>query len=496
MSELLITGGLAFVGGRVAPHDLLLRAGRIAAVLPPGGGPAGVPRHDASARLILPGLVNAHTHGHANLMKGVADRWLLEASLTHGPWMGGQRDVGTIHLSTLLGAVEMLETGCTACYDLFYEFPAPTPEGLAAAARAYAEAGMRAVIAPMVADLTLFEVLPGFLGTLPKELRERVGAFRLAPAEATLAALRTAFAVAPDLPEGITLALAPTIPHHCTAAFLRGCRSLAQEFGLRLHMHVAESRLQAVLGRRLWGHGPVFEIDRHGLLGPDFTLAHCVWLEEAELDLVAARGASIAHMPSSNLRLGAGVAPLCAMLDRGITVGLGTDGCNSADSLDMFETTRLAANLSRIRDLPRSAWLGGAEALTLATAGGADVLGLETGQIAPGFAADLVLLDLGHRGFTPLNDALVQAVTCNVSGAVREVFVGGRSVVVEGRCLAPSVRDLATRAAGALEELRARLAPARALAERIEPFTVAYDEREGRAPLPVISRIPVEAQYS
>lgn len=485
---MLIAGGLVWDGETAARRDLLLRDGLIAALLPPGEGPADMPRFDATDRLVLPGLVNAHTHGHANLMKGVADRWLLESSLTNGPWMGGQRDAATIRLSALLGAAEMLEAGCTACYDLFFEFPAPSAEGLAAAAEAYAEAGMRAVIAPMVADRALFEAFPGMLETMPAELRAQAAALRLAPAEQTLAALREALSIAP--PPGIAFALAPTIPHHCSDAFLRGCRDLAATRGLRLHMHIAESKLQALAARRLWGMGPVAHVAAQGLLGPHFTAAHAIWLEESELDLLAQHGAGIAHMPASNLRLGSGVAPLAAMRARGITVGLGTDGCNSADSLDMFEAMRLAAHLSRIRDLPRAAWLGARDALHLATEGGAALLGLKAGRIAPGYAADLALLDLGHRGFVPLHDAANQAVTCNVAGAVREVFVAGRQVVAEGRCLA--ARGLRARAQAALDELTENLAPARALAARLEPHAAAYVEREGRAPFAVQAKIPTE----
>jgi cytosine/adenosine deaminase-related metal-dependent hydrolase len=489
MSELLITGGLL---ADMTRRDILVRAGRIVAVLQPGEGPPDVPRFDAADRLVLPGLVNAHTHGHANLMKGVADRWLLESSLTNGPWMGGRRDAATIHLSTLLGAAEMLEAGCTACYDLFFEFPAPTAEGLMVAAAAYAEAGMRAVIAPMVADRALFEVLPGFLDTLPEDLRAEAAAFRMPPAAQTLAALHEAFASARSLPPGITLALAPTIPHHCSDEFLLGCRDLAAQHGLRLHTHVAESKLQALLARRLWGMGPIAHLDRHGLLGPHFTAAHAIWLEGSELDLLAARGASLAHMPASNLRLGNGVAPIAAARARGIAVGLGTDGCNSADSLDMFEQMRLAAQVSRIRDVPRAEWIDAAAARQMATEGSATVLGLgaEIGCLAPGFAADLALLDLNHRAFVPLQDAGNQAVTCNAGGAVREVFVAGRQVVRDGRCIA--AQNLRARAADALAELMPRLAPARALAARLEPHVAAYAARESAAPFPMTAKIPVE----
>ena len=135
---LLLSGGLVLdpKTGTTERRDLLIAHGTIAAIGAPGtlDGSTAV-RHDAGDRLIMPGLVNAHTHGHANLMKGVAEAWTLEASLTNGPWMAGTRDPDTIYLSTLLGAIDMLSKGCTACFDLFYEFPRPTKAGFAAAAR-------------------------------------------------------------------------------------------------------------------------------------------------------------------------------------------------------------------------------------------------------------------------------------------------------------------------------------------------------------------------
>ena len=161
---LLLTDGLVLdpESGRADRKDLLIEAGRIAAIGATGTLDAtNATRHDARDRLIMPGLVNAHTHGHANLMKGVAEAWTLEASLTNGPWLAGTRDPDTIYLSTLLGAIDMLSKGCTACFDLFYEFPQPTKAGFTAAARAYADAGMRAVLAPMVARAQTSEVVIG-----------------------------------------------------------------------------------------------------------------------------------------------------------------------------------------------------------------------------------------------------------------------------------------------------------------------------------------------
>jgi 5-methylthioadenosine/S-adenosylhomocysteine deaminase len=464
-------------------RDILVRDGRIAAVEPAGtiavDEASGVAVYDAARRLVIPGLVNAHTHGHANLAKGVADRWTLELSLTHGPWLGGARDPATMYLSAALGAVDMVLKGCSACYDLVYEFPQPTPEGILAVARAYADVGMRAVLAPMIADRTLFEAIPGLADSLPPHLRAQVERFRLAGAGATLAAIGQVLEVRRDLPDGITLALAPTIPHHCSEDFLARCKTLAERHGLRLHMHVAESRLQALVGEATYGGSLVRHLADTGYVGPTFTAAHAIWLDRADLDLLAASGASVAHIPASNFRLGSGLALVRPMLDRGITVGLGTDGANSSDAMNMFEAVRLASFTSRGYDLPRDAWLSAREALRFATEGSAAVLGLagRIGRIAVGCAADLVLLDLSHVNYLPLNDPINQIVCCENADAVTDVMIAGRFVVA-GRRL--TTIDPAQRFAGLGEvvmTLRERTSAARLLASELEPFVAAGARR-------------------
>ena len=133
---------------------------------------------DASRRLLHPGLVNAHTHGHGNLSRSMGDRWTLELLLASAPHMSPYQSVEEKRVSATIGAAEMLLKGCTACYDLFVEFPLPTEEGIAAVAEAYAQAGMRAVIAPMMADMTLYEAIPGLMEALPPHLQTRGRAAR------------------------------------------------------------------------------------------------------------------------------------------------------------------------------------------------------------------------------------------------------------------------------------------------------------------------------
>src|SRR5215510_1557222 len=178
-------------GHRAPPADILIAGDTIAEVGAPGlAAPDDVVLIDATDRLIHPGLINAHTHGHGNLSKGMGDRFTLELLLTAAPWLSGNRSIEDKYLTTYIGAIEMLMKGCTACYDLTVEFPQPTPEGLSACAKAYSDAGMRAVVAPMVAGATFYEAIPGLMDVLPPALQTEVERLKLAPEEASLSAMR------------------------------------------------------------------------------------------------------------------------------------------------------------------------------------------------------------------------------------------------------------------------------------------------------------------
>jgi cytosine/adenosine deaminase-related metal-dependent hydrolase len=497
-----VTGDFVIRGGLVADlqdgtclrRDLVIGDGLIAAVLPEHdqNAPTGhAAIFDARDRLIIPGLINTHTHGHANLMKGVADRWTLEASLTNGPWLGGGRDPGIMYLSTLLGAVDMILKGCTACFDLVYEFPRPSAEGIAAVARAYSDAGMRAVLAPMIADRSLFQAIPGLAQSLPENLRARVDASTLAPGEETIAAVAAIAADKINLPAGITLAVAPTIPHHCSDSFLHQCGELADRHDLTVHMHIAESRLQAVVARQHYGASALTHLDRLGILRPGFVAAHCVWLDEDDLDLLAEHGACVAHIPASNYRLGSGIAHLRPMLDRGICVGLATDGANSSDALNMFEAMRLASFSSRVFGAPRDQWLSARETLHAATVAGAAILRLpQCGRIAQGFAADLTFLDLDNLNFVPLNDPLNQIVSAEDSSAVTDVMIGGRFVVQSKKVTTVDCARLRLDVAATLNRLNPCIAESRAFAQQLEPLVVAFTDRHSASPLPMNQYVP------
>ena len=475
MKRLLIHGARVLLpDATAAPHrDILVEDGRIAALLDPGTAVEDARPHDAGGRLVMPGMINGHTHGHGGLSKGMGDKWDLALLLVHAGWIGGSRGLDDKKLSTTLTAVEMLRKGCTAGYDLAFEFPGPTVEGLEAMAEAYRAVGLRAVLAPMVADLTFFQATPGLIQAMPEAHRARAAAMSMAKADDILS---TIHAAARGWRGGdVRLGCAPTIPLHCSDDFLAGCRDLAEEHGLPMQTHVAEARYQAGGGEVRYGSTLLAHMDAMGLVGPRFSVAHGVWLTDADLALLAARGAGLSHNPGSNMRLASGIAPARAAIRAGVTVGLGTDGSGSSDNQNMFEAMRLAAFASRLwENATEEDWLGTAETVRLATQGSAKLLGIDAGAVEPGKLADLLFLDLSHVNWLPFNDAANQLVWTEEGLALREVMIGGEWKLRDGRVLGVDEAALARQAQEAADRLLAANAGTREWCEAVAPHVSCH----------------------
>ena len=494
----IVTGGLVLVAGETSARaaDLVLRDDCIEAIVAPGSVTSeAAERIDATGRLIIPGLINAHTHGHGGLAKGIGDRWSLELLLNAGSWINVGRTDEDRYLSTLLSGVEMLRKGCTACYDLSAMLPAPTVEGLHEVARAYGDIGMRAVISPMIADRAFYQAIPGLLDAFPAELRTLAEAMRTAPGEVTLAAIREAARTWPHARDRIRLGIAPTIPLHCSDEFMIGCRDLAAEFDLPVQTHLAESPVQRAGAQRRYGMTLTAHLDRLGLLGPKFSGAHAIWIDDAEIALLAKHGGTLAHNPGSNLRLGNGIADMRRAIAGGVTVGVGTDGSSSADNQNMFEAMRLAAFVSRVFDRPPEDWIGAAEAIRLATEGSAAVLGMGDliGKIAPGYKADLVFLDLDHVNLVPLNSAVNQLVNTEDGTAVRDVMVGSKFVLRDGALPGLDWPRIAARARSAAARLAEANAGARRAVESLAPVVNHFCVGLGRCAHDLPRKLSAEA---
>jgi 5-methylthioadenosine/S-adenosylhomocysteine deaminase len=480
--RLIISGGLIVAAGSDSARraDIILDGETIIDIVEPGT--ADGPRFDASERLVIPGLINAHTHGHGALAKGAGDLWSLELLLNAGPWTSGQRTDEDRYLSTLLSAIEMIKKGCTACYDLTAMLPVPSVDGLNQVARAYTDLGMRAVISPMIADRTFYQAIPDLLDAFPEDLRPLAADMKMASSDSILAPIREAAKNWAFSRDRIRLGIAPTIPLHCSDDFMVSCRDMAAEFGLPLQTHLAESPVQRASALKRYGVPLTAHLQRLGLLGPSFSGAHAIWIDESEIELIARSGGTLAHNPGSNLRLGNGIADVRRAISAGVPVGVGTDGSSSSDNQNMFEAMRLAAYVSRAFDRSPEHWVSTIEAFHLATQGSAKVLGMADliGKIAVGYKADFAFLDLHHVNLVPLNNAMNQLVNTEDGSAVRDVMIGGRFVLQDRELVGIDWPHIVGRAQEAVARLARANASTRERAERLAPVVNQFCVGLGR----------------
>jgi guanine deaminase len=267
----------------------------------------------------------------------------------------------------------------------------------------------------------------------------------------------------------IRLGVAPTIPHHCSDEFIRACADLAKEHGVGLHSHVAESKVQAIVGLKRYGKTLTAHLDDLGALGSNFTVAHGVWLDHDDMKRLGDHGASVSHNPGSNMRLGNGLADMRGMLDRKVNVGIGTDGANCSDNLNMFEAMRLASFASKAQTPDAERWVTTEDVCVAATEGSARALGFagRIGRLAPGYKADIVFLDLGHVNWLPLNDPTNQLVHTEDGSAVHSVMIGGRMIVEDRRVTTVDMAALARDVEGARARLAKVNAPTKEIVERL-----------------------------
>jgi guanine deaminase len=490
---LLLKGGRVLNGTRTTlePADVLVNNTRIVAVRPSLPVSRDVQEYDATGCIILPGLINAHTHSHNNLTRGLADNWTLEDLLNYGPVLYANRTPEEQYLSAAIGAIEMLKTGCTAAYDLFTSLPAPNQRAVEATISAYTDVGMRAVVSPLVADMVFYQTVPGLLELLPPDLKKTVAGIEAAPTKGLLDVVEDVVRRWDGAADGrIRVGVGPTIPGQCTDQLLTGCLRLAREYGVGIHTHLAETKIQVIYGMHRWGKSLVGQLGDLNLLGPGFVGAHGVWLTSGDIRQLADTGATVVHNPASNLKLGSGIAPVREMLSQeGLNVGLGADGSMSSDNQNMFEAMRFAALVNKVRyPYQPEHWIGAQAVWAMATTGSAQALGMveDIGAVAPGYKADLVLLRADSVFLRPLNHPLNALVYAETGASVETVLVDGRIVLEEGRVLTLDEKRVYGRAQEAADQFHhERNVNARALADRLTPYLAAACRTAAAVPYPI-----------
>jgi guanine deaminase len=263
---------------------------------------------------------------------------------------------------------------------------------------------------------------------------------------------------------------------------------LIHQYGVSFHTHLVETKIQAIHASQRWGKTVVGHLDEMGFLGPHFIGAHSVWLTDEDIRRLADTGSLIAHNPASNLKLGSGISPIREMLDRGITVGLGTDGSMSSDNQNLFEAMRLAALVSKVR-MPHhpDRWVGAVDVWKMVTSGSAKVLGMvsDIGSIAPGRKADLILLQADSVFLRPLNHVVNALVYAETGADVTTVLVDGRVILEKGRLLTLDESRLRNKAQEAAERVRHQNREIWALAERVAPYLSTACQKVIKTPFPV-----------
>jgi 5-methylthioadenosine/S-adenosylhomocysteine deaminase len=403
-------------------HAVAVRGGLVEAVLPSAQAAqryADYARVDLPGHALIPGLVNAHTHAAMSLLRGIADDLPLMRWLQEHVWPAEAKHVSAqfVKDGTLVACAEMLRGGVTCMNDMYF-FPE-------AALEAALESGMRAAL-----GLIAVEFPSAYAADPDQYLAKGL-------------ALRDQWREHPRL----SFCLAPHAPYTVSDATFRKVAQFAAELELPVHVHVHETVQE--IDRSLQEHGerPLARLARLGLLGPDLIAVHAVHLEPAEIALLARHGSSVAHCPSSNLKLASGLAPVAALAAAGVNVALGTDGAASNNRLDLFQEMRSAALLAKAVAQDAGA-LPAHAALRAATLGGATALGLEAriGSIAPGKAADLAAVEFDSLEMQPAFDVVSHLVYVCGREHVTDVWVGGERVLENRRLARVDLADLQARA--------------------------------------------------
>ena len=360
---------------------------------------------DARGGIIMPGLVNAHTHLPMSLFRGLADdmplsQWLDEIIF---PAEAAHVSPESVALGARLSVAEMLLGGTTTCCDGYF---------LAhRIAEAVEEAGLRAVLGQGVIDFPA----PGVA-----DPRENINAAKVFVQQW----------------QGRSARIRPSIfchsPYTCSAETMRAAKQAAEEQGLLFQIHVAETRSEALKCREAHGCSPVQYLDRLGLLNRRTLLVHAVWVDDTDIRIIGKRGARVVHCPESNMKLASGIAPIPDMLAAGVTVALGTDGCASNNDLDLWAEMDAAAKLHKVQRLDSTVMDAGA-VLRMATIEGARAIGLdkETGSLEIGKQADLIVIDTNQPHLVPMYHPRSHLVYAVHAADVRHVLIAGRPVVRE-----------------------------------------------------------------
>jgi 5-methylthioadenosine/S-adenosylhomocysteine deaminase len=381
---------------------------------------------DWSNRILMPGFVNGHTHLAITSLRGLAeDRPLLDWLLNGlGPYQAAMNEEDSL-IADYLGCCELINSGITCVADF---------DGFSPLNQVIEKTGLRGVLNFVFMDKWFDE-----------------GENSNINVEKTIKSIKDQKEKADSR---ITCTVGPHAPYSCSEDLMSACSKIASNLGIGINLHLSESVAEVEWAKKKWGMSPVKKVDELGLLNDKTIAAHCVHLSDEDMDLLSQRKATVVHCPTSNAKLGNGVAPVRELMNRNITVCLGTDSAVSNNNLSIFKEMNLAPLLQNVR-CGKAGVISPAETIRMATSSGARCVGLQNqiGSIEVGKKADIITIGLGKVHFSPLNDVYSSIVYSTIASDVDSVIIDGK-IVKDGRILTVDSDKIVSSAEKSLERIR------------------------------------------
>ncbi len=382
---------------------------------------------DAEGKILLPGLINTHTHLSMTLFRGLADDLSLDSWLNDHIWpMEANLNGDYCYIGALLGAVELIKSGTTTFSDMYFY--------MEDVARAVDDAGIRAVLSYGMIDF-------GDAEKREAEIKENLALYNACNGMA----------------DGrIKVFFGPHSPYTASEELLIKVRELADEYNMGIHIHVSETQKEINDSLDEKGLRPFEYLEKIGFLGSDVVAAHCVWLSDEEIEIIKKHDVKVSHNPCSNMKLASGVAPVSKLIEKGVCVSIGTDGASSNNNLDLIEELKTASLLQKVSTLNPKV-LNSDESIEMATIKGAEALGLsdEIGSIEVGKKADIILIDTNAANMTPDSSSLSSNVVYSANGSNVDTTICNGKILMENKKLTTLDEDeIYAKARQAIKELK------------------------------------------
>jgi 5-methylthioadenosine/S-adenosylhomocysteine deaminase len=431
MNDLLIKGATLFdIGRPVETADILVRAGRIVEIAP------SIEARDATAfdahgKIVMPGFVNAHTHSNQALEKGLCDKYPLDAWMVIASYGGTGAELSPreLYVSAMIGAIEMIRTGSTSVIDMPRIPLGAFDASVDAIMQAYADSGMRAGVAASFTDLNFAASLP--LELVP-DIAQQFKPGSMGSVPQIMDFLESFLARWKGKHPRVQPMIGPSSLPRCSTELFEASVALARSAGVGLQTHLLSGKAQVMIGRRRYGGSTASFLKRIGALAPGMSFAHSIWLDDDEVRIMAESDAVVVHNPVSNMKLGAGRAPIPMLKRAGGTIALGCDGASSADGQNMFETIK-GATIAHRPSHEQEYWIQAGEALEMCWRGGAAALRQPIGRLEAGHHADFTILHTRSLFLAPWEQLAGQIVHSELGGSVDSVIIGGEVVLENGR---------------------------------------------------------------